>query len=268
MISILSQAGLGQETKVDSILLDSTLNFTENDTLKSALLQDSTINITTIDTLLDTLKASFWPNIIRSAIIPGLGQIYQEKQGRSVVFYGLAGSFAYNAAYNYYWYDRTNDSKYLNRFRKFTILYGQLYLFNMIDVIKTQLSGKNLVWQGGMFSDKPLKSPWGAVARSAMLPGWGQFYNGQIIKGIITFGLFADFTRKAIVNNLRYMDTDTKEYLERRTINTWYVGLVYMLTMVDAYVDAYLYKFDETMDLTIMVVPMDRSLGINASISF
>lgn len=245
-IAILIQAGLTQEAMVDTSFQEPISNFTT----------------------MDTSKSSVWPNIIRSAIIPGWGQIYQERQGRAVVFYGLAGSFAYNAAYNYYWYDRTDDAKYITRFRKFAILYGQLYLFNMIDVIKTQLSDENLRWQGGMFSDKPLKSPWGAVARSAMLPGWGQFYNESYIKSIITFALFADFTRKAIINNMRYMDTGRKEYLERRTVNTWYVGLVYMLTMVDAYVDAYLYKFDETMELTIMMVPMDRTFGINATISF
>ncbi len=228
------------------------------------LVQDSTA----FNLAIDTTEVAFWPNVICSVIIPGLGQIQQDKPGRAVVFYGIAGSFLYNAAYNYYWYDRTKDDKYFTRFRKFSILYGQLYIFNLIDVIKTQLTEKNLGWHGAMFSDKPLKSPWGAVGRSAMLPGWGQFYNEQYLKAIISFGLFADFTRKAIVNNLKYMDTHSKEALERRSVNTWYVGLVYFLNMVDAYVDAYLYKFDETMELTMMIIPIEQSYGIKLSIAF
>lgn len=233
------------------------------DTLETVDLDSSYMNIDN-----DTTVTTFWPNVIYSAIFPGLGQVQQERPAKAVVFYGLAASFFYNAAYNYYWYDRTDNNKYFTRFRKFSIFYGQIYLFNLIDVVKTHLTGKDLLWQGGMYSDKPLKSPWGAVARSAMLPGWGQIYNEQYIKAIVTFGLFADFTRKAIVSNLRYMDTDKKSQLERRTVNTWYVGLVYMLNMVDAYVDAYLFKFDEVMQYTFTVVPIENTYGIKLSIEF
>jgi len=216
----------------------------------------------------DSLSEPFLPNLIRSAIIPGLGQAYQERPGKSVVFYGLAGSFIYNGVYNYCWYDKTGDNKYFTRFRKYAILYGQLYLFNIMDVVKTQLSGKDLVWTGEMFSDKPIKSPWGAVAKSAMLPGWGQFYNEEYIKGIISFLLVADFTRKAIINDIKYKRTRSAENRERRSVNTWYAGLAYALNMVDSYVDAYLYKFDETMELTISVIPIENTFGVQLLINF
>jgi len=202
----------------------------------------------------DTVVTSFWPNVIRSAIIPGYGQIMQERPDKAIVFYGIAGSLVYNSAYNYYWYNRTKNNKYLTRFRKYAFLYSQLYLINVLDAVKTQIDGENLVWQSEMFSDNPMKSPWGAAMRSAMLPGWGQIYNDQYIKAVITFGIVADFVRKAVINNIRYMDTGKKDYLERRTVNTWYAGLTYTLNMVDAFVDAYLYKFDETMELNMAVL--------------
>jgi len=216
----------------------------------------------------DTTVTSFWPNVIRSAIIPGYGQIMQERPGKAVVLYGIAGSLVYNGAFNYYRYTKTKDNKYLKRSRKFAYSYSALYLLNMIDVIKTQLDGRNLVWKSDMFSDYPMKSPWGAAARSAMLPGWGQVYNEQYVKSIITFGIVADFVRKAIVFNQKYKNTRNKAFLERRSVNIWYAGLTYTLNMVDAFVDANLYKFDETMDMSMSVVPVDDLIGFNLTLSF
>lgn len=216
----------------------------------------------------DTIVTSFWPNVIRSAIIPGYGQMMQERPGKAVIFYGIAASLVYNGAYNYYWYNKTDNNKYLIRFRKYALLYGQLYILNILDVANTQLKGKNLVWKSEMFSDIPMKSPWGAAGRSAMLPGWGQVYNEQYIKAIITFGLVGDFVRKAILNNIQYKETGKKGYLERRTVNTWYAGLAYTLNMVDAFVDAYLYKFDETMEISMSVTPIEDIYGFTLTLSF
>jgi hypothetical protein len=225
-------------------------------------------NISESETKIDTVDTPFWTNIIRSAIIPGYGQIMQERPGKAVVFYGIAGSLVYNGAFNYYWYNKTKNNKYLTRFRKYALLYSQLYLINVLDVFKTQIDGENLVWQSEMFSDNPMKSPWGAAARSAMLPGWGQVYNDQYLKAVITFGIVADFVRKAVVSNIRYKDTGKKSYLERRTVNTWYAGLTYTLNMVDAFVDAYLYKFDETMEFSMTVIPIEDSYGFSLTLLF
>ena len=216
----------------------------------------------------DTTVTEFWPNVIRSAFIPGYGQIMQERPNKAIIFYSIAGSFIYNGAYNYYWYNRTDDSKYLIRFRKYMLLYGQLYFINLLDVIQTQHKGKNLVWKSDMFSDFPTKSPWGAAIRSAMLPGWGQYYNDQHIKSVIVFGIVADFVRKAVVSNKRYMDTGEKGYLERRSVNIWYAGLTYTLNMVDAFVDSYLYNFDKIMDFSVTVVPAEDTVALNLTISF
>lgn len=229
---------------------------------------DSVEVITEQSPYADTTVAEFWPNVIRSTLIPGYGQIMQERPDKAVVFYGIAGSLVYNGAFNYYWYNKTKNEKYLARFRKYALLYSQVYLINLLDAIKTQSEGKNLVWKSEMFSDYPMKSPWGAAARSALLPGWGQFYNDQYIKSIIVFGIVFDFVRKAVVFNERYKDTGKKSYLERRSVNTWYAGLTYTLNMVDAFVDAYLYKFEETMEMSMAITPIEDTIGFSLTLSF
>jgi hypothetical protein len=119
-----------------------------------------------------------------------------------------------------------------------------------------------------MFSDNPIKSPWGAVARSAMLPGWGQLYNDQYIKAVLVLAVVFDFSRKVYVFNHRYEDSGNTAMRDRRVVNTWYLGLIYMLNMVDAYVDATLYRFDETMELTYYVLPMEDEVRLGVSIVF
>ena len=101
-----------------------------------------------------------------------------------------------------------------------------------------------------LLSDKPLKSPWGAVGRSALMPGWGQIYNEQYLKAGIYFSINAYFAFQIIRNEIRWQKYDSEFYRSRRVEFTWYFALSYLVTMADAYVDAYLYKFDEAMQIS------------------
>ncbi|MFZ0391641.1 MAG: DUF5683 domain-containing protein [Calditrichia bacterium] len=101
-----------------------------------------------------------------------------------------------------------------------------------------------------LLSDTPLKSPWGAVLRSAVLPGWGQVYTGHYWKAGLVFSLNAFLLGQVLRNNQRFEDTGNKNFRDRRNEFTWYFAFSYLLTMVDAYVDAYLYKFDEAMRIS------------------
>ncbi|MDX1373715.1 MAG: DUF5683 domain-containing protein [Nitrososphaeraceae archaeon] len=101
------------------------------------------------------------------------------------------------------------------------------------------------------------KSPWGAVGRSAIIPGWGQFYNESYWKIPIIWGLSAWFIYEWIQNNNLYkenrelyIDTEDEFYRTRRDFYkdqrdnfTIYLVLTYLLNLVDAYVDAHLYDF-------------------------
>lgn len=101
------------------------------------------------------------------------------------------------------------------------------------------------------------KSPWGAVGRSAILPGWGQIYNESYWKAPVVWGVMGWFVYSWIDNNNIYNDyknlysqTGESLYLEYRNFYrdqrdefAIYLLLTYFLNLVDAYVDAHLFDF-------------------------
>lgn len=101
------------------------------------------------------------------------------------------------------------------------------------------------------------KSPWGAVLRSAVIPGLGQIYNESYIKAGIVWGLSGWLVYNWIINNddyKRYQKLYESEnlsiyrqyrnlYRDQRDLFAIYIGLTYVLNLVDAYVDAQLFDF-------------------------
>lgn len=108
------------------------------------------------------------------------------------------------------------------------------------------------------------KSPWGAVLRSAIVPGWGQFYNESYWKTPVVLGLIGYFAYVWIDQNKKYLDyrdlfnasvTESNKdgnqsyyrirefYKDQRNTFAIYIGLTYFLQLVDAYVDAQLFDF-------------------------
>lgn len=109
----------------------------------------------------------------------------------------------------------------------------------------------------------PGKSPWGAVVRSALLPGLGQIYNESYWKAPIVWGVSGWFIYNWVNNNNLYRDyrdqylqsvsTGSENslykslrefYRDQRDLFAIYLGLTYFLNLVDAYVDAQLFSFD------------------------
>ena len=107
------------------------------------------------------------------------------------------------------------------------------------------------------------KSPWGAVLRSAIIPGLGQFYTESYWKIPIIWGTGALLISGWVYNNNLY--NDNKElfistgqtiyqyrrdfYRNQRDNFTIYLVILYMVNLVDAYVDAQLYDFTIEEDL-------------------
>ncbi len=103
------------------------------------------------------------------------------------------------------------------------------------------------------------KSPWSAVLRSAILPGFGQFYNESYWKIPVVWGalgylgyLWNDSNNKykkyrdlysANVDNQTYL-TYRESYKDQRDLNAVFIGLAYFLNLVDAFVDAHLFDFN------------------------
>ncbi|HJY64591.1 MAG TPA: DUF5683 domain-containing protein [Ignavibacteria bacterium] len=109
------------------------------------------------------------------------------------------------------------------------------------------------------------KSPLLAVLLSAVLPGAGQFYNQSYWKIPIIAGLIGYFGYEYIINNNKFKDyrdqydatiTPTNQfgdenlktlrefYRNQRDDFVWYFIIVYVVNLVDAYVDAHLFDFD------------------------
>jgi len=105
------------------------------------------------------------------------------------------------------------------------------------------------------------KSAWGAVLRSAVVPGWGQIYNGSYWKAPIVWGIGAWLVYNWVQNNNSYKlykdqflihpTNNTQDpnllyrnfYRDQRDLFTIYMAVTYLLQLVDAYVDAHLFDF-------------------------
>jgi hypothetical protein len=216
----------------------------------------------------DTVKQSLWPSLLASAIIPGLGQIRQENPGRAVIFYGSSLYLVFNTVENYRNYQNTGDLDSRSAAYSSLALLSQVYLVNLLDVLDTYLTDKYEPWPQDLYSDLPVKSPWGAVARSAMIPGWGQVYNESYIKSAVGFAAFTYFFSRIVHYNQEYKKTGDTEYRDRRVTNSWYLGLTYVIVMIDAYVDAHLYRFDEAMQTNIYIFPEDRSIAVKLGVTY
>ncbi len=96
----------------------------------------------------------------------------------------------------------------------------------------------------------PKKDPTVALLLST-LPGGGQFYTGNYIKGVVFGAAQAYFGGGTIY--LHFKAEEAKKegsinydwYSERRYDFFWWDALVWGLSMVDAYVSAHFYKFKE-----------------------
>ncbi|MDM7926956.1 MAG: DUF5683 domain-containing protein, partial [bacterium] len=92
------------------------------------------------------------------------------------------------------------------------------------------------------------KSPRGALIRSAVLPGWGQWYNGARWKTGLVAAAAAGLAANIVIQNRRAADSITEDerafYENSRNLTWWWVVGLYGLTLADAYVDAHLWHFD------------------------
>jgi hypothetical protein len=120
------------------------------------------------------------------------------------------------------------------------------------------------------------KSPTTAMILSGVLPGAGQVYNASYWKTPIILGLGVYFISEWLDNNRRADDyrqkydlslqtlppygntrmRDLREfYKDQRDSFTWYFFILYVLNIVDAYVDASLYGFDVSPTLSLRGSP-------------
>jgi hypothetical protein len=108
------------------------------------------------------------------------------------------------------------------------------------------------------------KSPGGAMLRSLVFPGWGQFYNEKYLKSLIVFGMGTGFALSISYQSdqvKRYEKKDDSEaakfYRNDRNRLIWWLAGFVLLSMGDAYVDAHLFNYDISPDLSLTVSPLE-----------
>jgi hypothetical protein len=127
------------------------------------------------------------------------------------------------------------------------------------------------------------KSPGKAAVFSAALPGFGQVYNESYWKIPIIYGVGAFFVYEYISYDKKFDEYSNKfnmsitpdnpngystykvyreYYRDQRDAFLWYGGLLYLLNILDAFIDAHLYSFDVSDDLSIRIIP-----SLNSSIT-
>ncbi len=99
-----------------------------------------------------------------------------------------------------------------------------------------------------------LPSPRGAMIRSILFPGWGQWYNGKRLKAGFVFVVETSLIANAVYQNcLASKAADEAErfvYTDRRNQSLWWLAGAILLSSLDAYVDAQLAGFDIGPDLS------------------
>lgn len=107
-------------------------------------------------------------------------------------------------------------------------------------------------------------SPTASALKSAVVPGWGQASNGSWLKGSAFFVAYVGFIGWGVSLNQDVQDArgsgaseSELSSLERsRNLKFWFAGFTMLLAVVDAYVDAHLFNFDERMDAEVGYIPL------------
>ena len=112
---------------------------------------------------------------------------------------------------------------------------------------------------------QPKTAPWKVMARSAIVPGWGQMYNHQPLKAALVVAgegtlvalalhelklqndakqaaVDAEFVNDTAGANAAILEADI--HRNRKISWIWWGVAVHLLSMADAYVDAHLSTFD------------------------
>lgn len=120
----------------------------------------------------------------------------------------------------------------------------------------------------------PFRDPTTALLRSAVMPGWGQFYNDEPVKGLvlggIELGLLALLVEEHIATERARDDfiesgdpADEDRYLSHRESRLdliWLTSAAWLYGMLDAYVDAHLFGFVQENER------FEREIGIGAAL--
>jgi hypothetical protein len=196
--------------------------------------------------------------MLRSLLVPGWGQLYNGRHLHAALVFGAeAGLFAAALSWNQQAEATTGDDRFFARdYRNITMgwLAGTVVLSAADAYVEARLSDR--------IGLKEKKNPTGALLRSLIFPGWGQFYNRKYSKAFLFFGGEAGLIATAIHLNQQVVSTDGNlqaSYRNNRNTANWFLLATIVFSMLDAYVDASLADFDESPELS--PVPVGNGAG-------
>ena len=135
-------------------------------------------------------------------------------------------------------------------YRRYNI---KVFLFSIIVCV----SGLSIAEAVEIDSPDWKPSPTGAAVRSLIFPGWGQIYARQPLKAVIYGGIEQGFMygvyheHKLYQYNKSIGDEGAADfYRNNRNRMGWYLAAALIVSTMDAYVDAHLYNFDVSSDLS------------------
>jgi len=96
------------------------------------------------------------------------------------------------------------------------------------------------------------KSPSGAVWRSALVPGWGQWYTEHRWKAALVAGAELFLAGAVVYEHEQVYRSATPSEADRHrdrraSFVLWFIG-TFVYSLLDAYVDAHLYGLDEELE--------------------
>lgn len=125
--------------------------------------------------------------------------------------------------------------------------------------------------------NKFYKSPGRAMLFSTLLPGAGQYYTENYLKGAVMTAAWGTLGYLAIQENsqaqtaLTENDTNTyRTHRDQRNLWLWWTAAVWVFSIADAYVSSNMYKFkqQETLTSNASKFHWDLELGPKLSVSF
>jgi hypothetical protein len=165
-------------------------------------------------------------------------------------------------------------------------IYLSSYSFYALDSLKSDTT----IHKPAFKKFRMKKSPWLAVGLSALLPGAGQFYNRSYWKVPILLALTGYFGYEYYDQDKKYRDyrdryaasqTPENQYIGDENLKTlrefyrnqrndfvWYFMIVYVINLVDAYVDAHLFDFTVKEDKFSRFGSAGKQYNLNFHVNF
>ena len=243
-----------------------------------------------------------------SVVMPGTAQIYNKDYWKLPIFYAGMGAFAGTGGYYMNRYVKTKKAYdiYSKEKEAFELKYGNIeYPFEApaLDLESKKkgtwlLVGAGLFYWGSLldgvicYESEKEPNPGRATIYSALLPGLGQIYNGELFKVPIYWGCLLGSVHFLMNNNTNYrrfkqihneasMENSNSPISAETAV--WYrdvyrryrdysivaTALFYFLQVIDANVFAYMHDFEVNDDISMKiepaVIPPDNAYAIHTT---